>query len=397
MKYFLIIFFLLLSPILTQAASLTVDLGITSDDIFFNQDGPLRTGEHIRLYARVNNHGDEDVEGYVLFYQGSIAIGQSQVISVRHNGAPEEVFVDFVVPNGSFNIRADIKGTNPVDQNPSNDSAMTKLYVPISDQDNDLISDSEDNCPKQANNDQKDTDSDGIGDICDNDNNNNGIPDVEEVKKEPKVDTGEKKVPENNKQSTEDFKKIVANLIQQDNPDLKQNDQPIEELIPQNDFKPSVVIFSPEAIFSYSRLGWNKFRFKAISPNLIGYQFAWDFGDGVVSNKAEVDHQFNKDGDFKIALKIISPEGQESEDSTIISIPFFSLENNYVIAMIGGLFLLLLIGLIFMFKLSSNKKIKIKKHSILEEDLVVTPMVTLKETEPKKRKAIKKIKVRDGD
>ena len=130
---------------------------------------------------------------------------------------------------------------------------------------------------------------------------------------------------------------------------------------------------------------------------MVGYQFAWDFGDGVVSNKSEVDHEFSKNGDFKIALKIISPEGQESEDSTIISVPFFSLENNYVVLMIVGLFLLLIIGLISMFKLTAHKKNKIKKHSILEEDLVVTPMVTLKESKIKKRKAVKKIKVRDGD
>ncbi|SDD88280.1 thrombospondin type 3 repeat-containing protein [Riemerella columbipharyngis] len=46
---------------------------------------------------------------------------------------------------------------------------------PVTDKDGDGIEDGKDNCPNIANPDQKDTDNDGIGDICDNDIDGDGI------------------------------------------------------------------------------------------------------------------------------------------------------------------------------------------------------------------------------
>jgi hypothetical protein len=50
-----------------------------------------------------------------------------------------------------------------------------------SDADGDGILDSNDNCPTVANADQKDTDSDNVGDACDNDDDNDGLLDTEEA------------------------------------------------------------------------------------------------------------------------------------------------------------------------------------------------------------------------
>ncbi len=51
----------------------------------------------------------------------------------------------------------------------------------IADADNDTIADYFDNCPTTANTDQLDTDSDGAGNACDTDDDNDQIPDVDEV------------------------------------------------------------------------------------------------------------------------------------------------------------------------------------------------------------------------
>jgi hypothetical protein len=54
--------------------------------------------------------------------------------------------------------------------------------IGINDKDSDAVFDSEDNCPALANNNQLDTDSDGLGDICDSDDDNDGMPDVYEAR-----------------------------------------------------------------------------------------------------------------------------------------------------------------------------------------------------------------------
>lgn len=50
----------------------------------------------------------------------------------------------------------------------------------IADTDGDGVADSSDNCPDDSNYDQSDYDNDGLGDICDDDDDNDGIPDSEE-------------------------------------------------------------------------------------------------------------------------------------------------------------------------------------------------------------------------
>lgn len=50
----------------------------------------------------------------------------------------------------------------------------------ITDIDNDGILDGSDNCAKQANADQKDTDNDGLGNVCDEDDDNDGVLDADD-------------------------------------------------------------------------------------------------------------------------------------------------------------------------------------------------------------------------
>lgn len=152
------------APKLLLAA--TADLAIDSGSITFSTS-KFYSGETVRIYARVRNLGEVDMQGSVVFYNGTKIVGATQPVSLRVGGAPEEVFVDFLIPDSSFNIYAVLAGSSPTDENSSNDSAMTVLYTAILDADKDGILDEVDNCRDDANADQADLDQDNIGDVCD--------------------------------------------------------------------------------------------------------------------------------------------------------------------------------------------------------------------------------------
>lgn len=169
----------LLVPQFSYAA--TADLSIDQGSISFSSAN-LYVGDDVRIYARIRNRGEVDMTALVLFYQGSTLIGDTQPISLRAGGAPEEVFVDFTVPQGTFNIRAVVGGATPADQDSSNNEVITSLYTPIEDADRDGVVDDDDNCVDKANADQLDTDRDGKGNACDKDDDADLLSDVEEDK-----------------------------------------------------------------------------------------------------------------------------------------------------------------------------------------------------------------------
>ncbi|MBI1908054.1 hypothetical protein HYS28_01390 [Candidatus Uhrbacteria bacterium] len=162
-----------------SARAATADLSIDQGSITFSTS-TFYAGDDIRIYAKVRNVGDTDMTALVIFYQGSAVIGRTQPISLRAGGAPEEVFVDFTVPNASFNIRAVVSGAEPADENTSNNEATTLLYTPLQDDDRDGVEDDADNCPNDANGTQADTDGDGDGDACDSDDDADSLSDATE-------------------------------------------------------------------------------------------------------------------------------------------------------------------------------------------------------------------------
>jgi len=141
----------------TSTLALAYDLSINNTDISFSTDN-LLVGQAIRLYVRIRNIGAEDMKGYITFFQGNQVIGDSQQIAIR-GGNYGDAWVDFRVPDSSFNILARIQGTQPVDQNSANDQAITTMFsVDI------------------------DTDGDKIGDNADPDDDNDGLTDEQEIK-----------------------------------------------------------------------------------------------------------------------------------------------------------------------------------------------------------------------
>lgn len=161
-----------------HAVEITTDLEV--DSIFFSTE-EFVAGDHIRIYARVENHGTEDVIAYVTFRRGATAIGNSQLVSVRAGGLPDEVFVDFEVPREQFNIAATVHPDSAPDTNPSNNEKLTTIFTPTLDDDHDRVANAVDNCPAVANPEQGNADHDSPGDACDPDDDNDTLTDAQEA------------------------------------------------------------------------------------------------------------------------------------------------------------------------------------------------------------------------
>lgn len=429
MKLLLPIFLLLILPVSTHAA--TVDLGISSSSISFSDD--LVAGSTIRIYAEVTNQGEVDVAGYVSFFQGTVPIDDSQVISVRAGGLSEEVYVDFVVPNGDFNIRAEIRGTDPEDENADNDVAITKLYSPIFDDDGDGVENDSDNCPQKSNASQTDTDGDGDGDACDDDDDGDSLTDdVEsELGTDPRdsdsdgdgVDDADDAYP------TDEDRTVIEPVVvaapapapaptpvttAAAAPAVSTTDDTATTVLAQATEEPPVVeeevleveepastgealSFSPKAIFSYSRDSWNTFVFTAVTPETAGYQYQWDFGDGVTSSRAEVRHTYNASGEYAVTFRVTDPSGQVSEDSATVHVRFWTLQNRIVDILLAFLSLLLLVGVAAVIRLSRKPRatVAVAREDETEDEQPISEIVA--EDEAEDELPPKKLTVRNLD
>ncbi|MBI4713978.1 PKD domain-containing protein [Candidatus Uhrbacteria bacterium] len=352
---FLVLFFLIFVPSIVFSAG--ADLAISADDIRFSNE-TLIAGDTVRLYARITNVGTEDVLGFVTFFQSTTILGNSQTISVLAGGVPEEVYIDFTVPSGAFNIRAEIQGTDPEDTNLSNNTAITGMFEPSFDQDHDGIVDAKDNCVSLGNADQTDSDSDGLGDPCDEDDDNDGLTDEVEAElgsKPTQTDTDTDGVsdskdsfPNDSKQSelSQTFSKIVNQVVEDLKKQESQKSEPVVEVEP--------LTFSSHAIFGYSRDSWNIFTFSLIGPTENTFQYEWNFGDGVRSNRTNVTHTYQKSGAYEVALTMTDENGLSQKETTTVLVPFFSLQNRFVLALIGLLTALLAIGWFAFWKLRNK-------------------------------------------
>lgn len=373
MKRLFLLFILVLFPFSAHAAA---DLKIEASGIRFSES-PLIAGDEVRIYTEVTNIGDEDVSGYLTFYQGSTLIDQSVVISLLAGGSPEEVYIDFIVPSSTFNILAVIQGTDPVDSNLDNNSAVTTMLQPIIDGDRDGVVDADDNCKSTSNVDQTDTDGDGLGDACDTDDDNDGLSDeVEsELNTNPKskdtdldgVNDPDDAYPNDKDRSeieviaeveevqvqevkveipkTQVFQKIVEEVAKSIKSKTEQvtgvSDDVVEEVEETEPLSQDEILFSPNAIFSYQQDEWNTFTLNVLSVLDTSTIYVWDFGDGVTSSKSSVQHTYTSSGAFTVTLTMTDSSGVISSEHTVLLVPFFHLENRVVLAALILLVILL--------------------------------------------------------
>lgn len=347
------------------------DLSIESSDIRFSQD-ILVSGDQVRIYGSIDNLGDEDVSGYVTFYQGATLIGDSLIISVLASGSAEEVYVDFVVPSGAFNIQAQVRGTDPTDVDESNNTAITGKYIPIVDDDRDGIQNANDNCSTSSNEDQTDTDGDGKGDTCDADDDDDGLSD--EVEQElgsstTMTDTDGDGVEDQSDAFPTDSDRVMQQddvaTSQTDDSGASQEQQQVsdpdvtfKDIISQvtqsiknldseeisKTLETAAVSFSPNTVFSYTRDSWNTFTYTSLIPDDERTPH-WDFGDGVTSSKQTVSHTYTASGAYIVSLTTQNSDGVTFFEQTTVLVPFFNLANPVVLVAVVSLSLLLIMAL----------------------------------------------------
>ena len=384
-------FFALLVAVFLVAPSLALattgsDIAIRARDISFSKD-ILVAGDDIRLYATLENVGTTDISGYVAFFQGDISLGTSQAVTLVADGLDEQVWVDFTVPVSSFNIRAEIRGTDPQDINPDNDLALTPLFTPILDDDGDGIENDEDNCPNDANADQKDSDGDGLGDVCDSDDDDDGLSDDVEseldtnsiskdsdgdgvndatdvfpldpakTKKEVAVVVAS---PISNVAPTQSIAVPVAEITSEDALPTSAEDGAENLETTVTDLEANYKT-SPKAAFEYSPVNWRTYAFRVLASANGATSVTWDFGDGVTSAQSNVNHTYQKAGIYQVSLTVSDVDGKALTDSQEIEISFFHLANPVVKIAIGALLILLISSLVLAFKKSKQKVVATNK------------------------------------
>ncbi len=341
----------------------SVDLALDANNISFSTD-TLYVGDSIRLYARVRNVGDVDATAYVLFYQGGMVIGQSQPVSLRASGNPDDVFVDFTVPDGTFNIRAVLQGSAPQDTNPGNDSAITPLFTPIADTDRDGVTDETDNCVHNANADQLDTDHDGIGNVCDSDDDGDGVSDTSDtapldatVSEAPAPKVVAAPVPvvaasPTSAATTSSSSASTAQAAEQtsaprtnantgtgtDSSAATSTETPsanAESVVGAT--STSKLTTSPLARFTSKQIDWRTYEFTLAEQPADGVRFSWDFGDGATSVQPQITHAFSGPGTYTVTLAIVNADGTTLSDAQTYDVSFFHLDNPQVLLLIGAL------------------------------------------------------------
>lgn len=377
MRIFLLIA-LLFAPLPVLAQDSGADIEINQYSVRFSED-PLIAGEEVRLYASVRNIGNVDVSGYVYFYQGPTPLGPSQVISLAAEGESEDVWIDFIVPDGPFNIRAELRGLDPADEYTGNNEYLSTVFEPVFDTDGDGVIDDEDNCPEDANSDQRDEDGNGVGYVCDEDEQRADEVVEPELEEEPIVEVEESPTPELIS-LPEPNPAAVSDLVETTISDPLPEDNATEfaiEAIAENIAAERV---SPGAQFTYELLKWRTYAFRVIDAE-DDASYKWDFGDGSSSVQPSIGHEFRGPGVYRVTLIAEHADGAVTSDEVEITVSFFHIQNPIIQLIITLLVILIALTLAGMFGLRT-RGIKRKRMLTTEDGVLYTKGKKLAKKKP---------------
>jgi hypothetical protein len=137
----------------------------------------------------VSVSGDVIIVGALEDDDGGFNSGSAYVY--RHNGSSwveeQKLIASDAAADDLFGISVSVSGDFIVvgaffDDDGGADSGSAYVYTPeFFDADNDGVPDDIDNCPDVSNHDQLDVDLDDVGDVCDDDDDNDGMPDSWEI------------------------------------------------------------------------------------------------------------------------------------------------------------------------------------------------------------------------
>ncbi len=293
----------LLAPWTSHAYVYDHDLSIDASDLSFSKE-TFVIGDTVRIYATVHDAGKSDMEGYVTFYQGSVPLGDSQVVSLRANGLPDQVFVDFTVPPSAFNIRAVIHGTDPPDENLSNNEAISPLITPVAPPP-----------PPPP-----------------------PPPAPTQVRPASALTPAPAPVPARKPVAKPKTASAPAAPMPPASPAPASAPASVAAAAPQpaagEAAPPSD---APDAAFSYARSSWNAYAFSATAPDEPGRLFAWDFGDGATSAGRQATHVFHRAGTYAVKLTATNASGHAATQASTVRIPFFDWHNPLVMGLVGAL------------------------------------------------------------
>lgn len=359
-----------------QVHAQTADLSIAAGSIHFSES-TLYAGETVRVYATIRNHGELDSVAQVIFYQSNIVIGTTQPISVLANGGSDDVFVDYTLPSGAFNLRAVIQGAEPADSNPNNDVAITPLFRTISDADRDGVEDADDNCRDDSNSDQADFDGDGKGDSCDSDKDNDGVAngqdaypeDARKSRLEPPAPAVVVALPQPTVTVPSSASTAQPVLVEQAVAmPIVLGEQASSVAAAANDATPAVGLDVPtletqplpslQAQFTHQQIGWRTYEFRALPPlGGLAYTYAWSFGDGATSVQPTLTHTFPKAGSYTVTLAMVGPDNTVMNDSDVLRVSFFHLRNPFVLLFLVGLVAILIGLMVFLVRLRKGEEV----------------------------------------